>query len=100
MAISVAILPSWIKNSLYRWIYGYQIGKGVRIGFSPFVGVRRCRIGDHTRIGSLNLFTQIENLTIGSHVQIGFLNVFRGGEQVALGDYVTILRLNMFNAIV
>lgn len=100
LAVSIAILPSWIKNSLYRWLFGYQIGKGVRIGFSPFVGVRRCRIGDRTRIGSLNLFTQIEELSIGTAVQIGFLNVFRGGQRVTLGDYVTILRLNMFNAIV
>jgi acetyltransferase-like isoleucine patch superfamily enzyme len=97
--VLVALLPSWLKIPIYRIFYGYQIGKGVRIGCSPFVGVQRCRIGDHVRIGHLNLFYQVGELAIGSHTRIGFLNVFRGGERIALGEYVTILRQNVLNSI-
>jgi acetyltransferase-like isoleucine patch superfamily enzyme len=95
----VALLPSWLKMPIYRIFYGYQIGKRVRIGCSPFVGVQRCRIGDDVRIGHLNLFYQVGELAIGSHTRIGFLNVFRGGERIALGEYVTILRQNVLNSI-
>lgn len=99
-AMGIAALPWFLKNPLYRWLFGYRIGRGVRIGFSPFLGVRRCTIGDYTRIGSLNLFYQIEDLQLGERVQIGFLNVFRGGKRIGLGSYVSILRMNVFNAIV
>lgn len=95
----LALLPSWLKIPLYRWLFGYEIGRGVHIGLSPLVGVGRCRIGDDTRIGHLNLFYHVGRLEIGAHVQIGFLNVFRGGDRLTLGDYVTILRRNVFNSI-
>jgi acetyltransferase-like isoleucine patch superfamily enzyme len=99
-AVLIALLPSAVKILIYRWCFGYRIGRGVHIGFSPFLGVRRCSIGDYTRIGSFNLFKQIDELVIGSHVRIGFANGFRGGEQIRIDDYGTILRLNLFNAIV
>ncbi len=94
------MLPSFFKIPLYRWLYGYRIGKGVRIGFSPFVGVGRCTIGDNVRIGSFNLFTGVKELTIGEHTRIGFLNLVRGGDRVGFGAYMTVLRFNTFNAIV
>lgn len=96
----IALLPSFLKVPIYRWCYGYQIGKGVRIGLSPFVGVQHCRIGDQVRIGSLNLFNRIEELEIGGHARIGFLNLFRGGKRIDIGQYVTLLRQNVCNAIV
>lgn len=99
-ALALAALPWPLKNWLYRWLYGYRIGRGVRIGFSPFVGVRRCTIGDHARIGSLNLFAQVGDLDIGSHARVGYLNLFRGGDRIRVGPYATVLRLNVFNAIV
>jgi acetyltransferase-like isoleucine patch superfamily enzyme len=98
-ALGLAALPWFLKNTVYRRLFGYRIGRGVRIGFSPFLGVRRCKIGDHTRIGSFNLFTQVQDLEIGGHVRIGTLNLFRGGERITVGSYATILRLNVFNAI-
>lgn len=100
VAVLVAALPSFLKVPVYRWVYGYRIGRRVRIGFSPFVGVRACTIGDGVRIGSLNFFTRIRELHVGDHARIGVLNVFRGGDRVTVGAYATILRLNVFNAIV
>lgn len=99
-AVGLAALPSAIKIPLYRRLYGYLIGTGVRIGFSPFIGVAQCTIGDHTRIGSLNLFARVGELVIGGHVRIGFLNMVRGGDRVTIGDYATLLRSNVLNAIV
>ena len=99
LGVFVAVLPSWLKIPLYRSWYGYRIGSGVRIGFSPFVGVTRCEIGDGVRIGSFNLFLRIGQLEIGRHTQIGFANLIRGGARVTIGSYVSILRLNVFNAI-
>lgn len=99
LGVGLALLPSFLKVPLYRWLFRYQIGKGVRIGFSPFVGVGRCRIGDHARIGSFNLFYYVNDLEIGAHVQIGFLNLFRGGRKIKIDSYATVLRLNTFNAI-
>jgi len=98
-ALLVALLPSRIKVLWYRLGLGYQVDPDVKLGFSLFVGVRRCRIGKGTRIGSLNVFIDIDDLQIGQHVQIGFLNLFRGGKKIEIRDYATVLRLNVINAI-
>lgn len=98
--MALALLPSWMKIPIYRWFFGYRIGRGVRIGLSPFVGVCRCTIGDHVRIGSCNAFVGVGELEIGDRTRIGFFNLVRGGRKVSLGPYVTVLRQNVFNAIV
>ena len=100
LCAALALLPSPLKILIYRAFFGYKIGRGVRIGLSPFVGVGRCRIGDGTRIGSFNLFYRVDNLEIGAQVQIGFLNVIRGGREVRIGDYCSILRWNTVNSII
>jgi acetyltransferase-like isoleucine patch superfamily enzyme len=100
IGLGLALLPSPLKIPLYRWLFGYRIGKGVRIGLSPLIGVRRCRIGDHARIGSFNLFYEVGDLEVGDHARIGFLNLFRGGRKVRIGAYASILRQNVFNSII
>jgi acetyltransferase-like isoleucine patch superfamily enzyme len=99
LSLLVAALPGFLKLPLYRWLYGFRIGRGVRIGLSPFIGVRQCVIGDHVRIGSFNAFVRVEELTIGAHAHLGFGNLVRGGKRVTIGAYATILRLNVINAI-
>jgi acetyltransferase-like isoleucine patch superfamily enzyme len=96
----LALLPSIVKIPLYRWCCGFRIGRGVRIGVSPFFRVRACTIGDGVRIGHLNLFTDVRHLEIGERVEIGWLNVFRGGQLISIGKYGTILRRNVFNSII
>jgi acetyltransferase-like isoleucine patch superfamily enzyme len=100
LAVALALLPTWLKVPIYRRLFGFMIGKGVHIGLSPFVGVGRCRIGDHARIGSLNLFYKVGDLEVGEHVQIGFLNLFRGGRKARIGAYASVLRQNVFNSII
>lgn len=95
---AVALLPSAIARPCYRWFFGYKIGKRVRIGFSIIDAVD-CSIDDDVSIGHLNVFTRIEKLTIGDHTRIGVLNVIRGGKEVKIGRYCDILRLNEINSI-
>lgn len=100
LQIAIAMLPCWLKLPIYRSCFGYEIGRRVRIGFSPIVGVRRLRIGEGTRIGWFNVFYHIEEVVIGRRVTVGFLNCFRGGRLIRIGDYCSILRLNTMNAII
>ena len=94
----IAPLPSPLKKPLYRLLFGYRIGKRVKIGFS-IIDVRQCSIADDVSIGHLNLFTQVGSLTIGDHVRIGFLNIIRGGDLVNLGRYSELIRMNEINSI-
>ena len=94
----VALLPSPIARSGYRWLFGYKIGKRVRLGFSIIDAVE-CSIEDDVSIGHFNVFTRIEKLSIGDHTRIGVLNIFRGGKEISIGRYCDVLRLNEINSI-
>lgn len=94
----IAPLPSAIKRLLYRALFGYKIGKRVRIGLS-IIDAGVCEIGDEVSIGHLNLFIGTKELSIGEHTRIGHLNIFRGGDEIRIGRYCEILRLNEINSI-
>jgi len=94
----IALLPSFLKRTLYRMCFGYRIGKRVRIGLS-IIDARHCRIDDDVCIGHLNLVTRVEKFTAGDHVRIGHLNIIRGGDEVSLGRYAEIIRMNEINSI-
>ena len=94
----IAFFPSPIKRLCYRSLFGYKIGKRVRIGFS-IIDVVDCTIDDDVSIGHLNLFIGTKKLSIGDHSRIGHLNVIRGGNEVRLGRYSELIRLNEINSI-
>lgn len=94
----IALLPSFLKRPLYRWCFGYKLGKRVRIGLS-IVDAGECAIDDDVSIGHLNVITRVERLAIGDHARIGHLNIIRGGSEVSLGRYTEIIRLNEINSI-
>jgi acetyltransferase-like isoleucine patch superfamily enzyme len=94
----VGLLPGILKRPLYRLLFGYRIGRGVRIGLC-LLDAQHVELGDHTHIGHLNLILRVDRLLTGREVRIGTLNVIRGGERVQLGDYATVMRLNVLNAI-
>jgi acetyltransferase-like isoleucine patch superfamily enzyme len=98
MLALIALLPSFMKRPAYRALFGYRIGKRVRVGLS-IIDVRKCEIDDDVSIGHLNVFTGVEKLSIGDHVRIGHLNVFRGGQEIKLGRYSEVIRLNEINSI-
>jgi len=94
----VGLLPGPIKRPLYRALFGYRIGRGVRIGL-VLLDAEAVELGDGTEIGHLNLVTRVGSLVTGKSVRIGALNIIRGGERVRLGDYAEVMRLNVLNAI-
>src|SRR6266550_4894037 len=98
MLASVAFFPSALKRPCYRILFGYRIGKRVRIGLT-IIDVADCEIADDVIIGHLNLFVRVEKLTIGDHARIGHLNIIRGGDEVSLGRYSEIIRMNEINSI-
>jgi acetyltransferase-like isoleucine patch superfamily enzyme len=93
-----SILPSFAMRALYRWCFGYQIGKRVKLGFS-IIDARDCRIEDDVSIGHLNVIMLVDKLVIKDHTRIGHLNIIRGGNEVSLGRYSEILRMNEINSI-
>lgn len=75
-ALTLALLPNAVKLPLYRWLYGYKIGRDVRIGFTLIQDVARLEIGDHCRIGHFNRFRHVPLVCIGSYTTIGHFNQF------------------------
>jgi len=94
----IGCLPGYLKRPLYRALFGYRIGKGVRLGLA-LIDAAEVTLGDGTCIGHLSAVMRVGSLETGRMVRIGPLNLIRGGERVRLGDYATIGRLNVLNAI-
>jgi acetyltransferase-like isoleucine patch superfamily enzyme len=94
----IAVLPSFLLRPCYRLLFGYRIGKHVRIGFS-IIDARECHIDDDVRIGHFNVVLGVAKLEIGDHARIGYLNIIRGGDEVRLGRYTEIIRMNEINSI-
>lgn len=97
--VAVALLPAPVKPVLYRRLFGYRIGRHVRIG-ATVLDARVCEVGDYTTIGHGNAVLSVDRLVIGDHVRIGTLNLIRGGSEVTIGRGVRILRRNELNSIV
>jgi acetyltransferase-like isoleucine patch superfamily enzyme len=95
---ALALLPSFVKRTAYRVLFGYKMGKRVRIGVS-IIDVEGCVIEDDVTIGHLNVFIGTKRLRIGDHTRIGHLNIIRGGDEVNIGRYCDIVRLNEINSI-
>ena len=71
-AISIVLqyLPYYLKNPLYRYFLGYQIGKDVKIG-RTIIFAKKVIIHDHVRIGDGNYFMNIPLIEIKSFSTIG-----------------------------
>lgn len=96
--VVLALLPQGLKQRLYRHLFGYRIGTGVRIGVS-LLDARYCEIGDHTVVGHGNAVLGVARFVVGDHVRIGSLNLFRGGLSIEIGRYAEIIRRNEINSI-
>ena len=94
----LGLLPGILKRPLYRSLFGYRIGRGVRIGL-VLLDAQEVELGEGTEIGHLNLITRVGRLATGKRVRVGPLNIIRGGESVTLDDWAEVMRLNVLNAI-
>ena len=97
LALVALLPPSW-KPPVYRRVFGYKVGRRVRIGIS-LIDARTCVVADDVTIGHGNVVLGVGSLLVGDHALIGHLNVIRGGDEVRLGRYTHILRLNEINSI-
>jgi acetyltransferase-like isoleucine patch superfamily enzyme len=97
--VMVAFLPAGLKPAIYRRLFGYRVGRHVRIGIT-LLDAGSCEIGDDTTIGHGNVFVGTRQLVIGDHVRIGSLNLIRGGDEVTVGRWCEIIRRNELNSIV
>jgi acetyltransferase-like isoleucine patch superfamily enzyme len=95
----VALLPAVLKPPVYRRLFGYRIGRRVRIGLT-LLDARECEIGDDTAFGHGNVVISVGRLIVGDHVLVGSLNLIRGGDEVRLGRWCQIMRRNELNSIV
>jgi acetyltransferase-like isoleucine patch superfamily enzyme len=93
-----AILPNILKRPVYRFCFGFRVGRDVKIGIA-LLDCAQLTIDDGARIAHGVAFLQCKEVRVGKKVQIGFLNLFRGGERIYLGDYSVVLRMNVINAI-
>jgi acetyltransferase-like isoleucine patch superfamily enzyme len=93
-----AFLPGFLKRPIYRWCFGYRLGKQVKIGIA-LLDCAQLSVADNARIGHGVAFLRCGEVSIGTHAVIGALNVFRGGEAIYLGDWSQVLRANVINAI-
>jgi acetyltransferase-like isoleucine patch superfamily enzyme len=62
-------LPGPLKRAYYRRVFGWRIGRGVRVGLS-FVDARTVDLDEGCRIGHFNVFRGLAELRVGrgSHV--------------------------------
>ena len=112
VAVAVALLPGALKIAIYRRVYGYRIGRDVRIGLSIITGVPSLTIGDHCRVGHFNRFKDVPAVAVGSYCTIGHLNEFvssreftcpaslrerQNRPQLVVGDHVGISSRHYFD---
>ncbi|HVF92578.1 MAG TPA: hypothetical protein VNH22_21095 [Blastocatellia bacterium] len=95
---AIAIMPGFLKRPLYRWCFGYRIGRNARVGIA-LIDCATLVVGDYARIAHGTAFFRCGEVRVGEHAIIGPLNLFRGGQSIELGDYSQVMRMNIINAI-
>ena len=93
-----SLMPGPLKRFAYRHLFGFRVGRRVRIGLA-LLDCASLSIGDDSKVGHGAAFLRCGDVSIGRHVEIGPLNLFRGGDRLHLGDYSQVLRFNVINAI-
>jgi serine acetyltransferase len=98
LLLAAAFLPLSIKRQIYRWGFGYRIGRGVAIGVA-YLDCATLTVADGARIGHGVIFCCCGDVRIGRNAKIGPLTLVRGGARIELGDYSLVRQLNVINAI-
>jgi hypothetical protein len=58
---AVACMPNVLKRPCYRFLFGYRLASGVRVGFS-LLNVQTLDLAEGTRIGHFNVITRVGRL--------------------------------------
>lgn len=96
--VLTGLLPNVLKKPVYRLLFGYRFGHGVRIGCA-LLDARELDLAAGVQIRHLSAITRVGHFEAGENARIGHLNLVRGGERVVLGDYAELIRFNVLNAI-
>lgn len=75
LSLLVILLPSRLKIPIYRHVFGYRIGKHVKIGLS-WIKVGQLEIGNHVVICHFVRFKNVPEVKIGDYCTIGFGTTF------------------------
>lgn len=86
---------SSIKVLLLRKLFGYAIGKNVKIGKS-IVNCEKVTIGDDVYIADNNVFS-CKEILIGNSTKIHSGNVFQGNTSFSIGDNSRIINNHYFD---
>lgn len=86
---------NFLKIFLLRKLFGYKIGKGVKIGKS-IINCKKVRIGDNVYIASRNSFS-CEEIQIGTNAHIHSGNTFLGKGTFILGENSRIINNHYFD---
>jgi len=69
-----ALFPWPVRCALLNALFGWQVDRSARIGWSLFVGVRRVRLGPRAGIGHFTVFRDLNHLELGADSSIGQWN--------------------------
>jgi acetyltransferase-like isoleucine patch superfamily enzyme len=73
----IGLVPSnRLRIFLYRRIFGYEIGRGARIGMLNVIACRHMRLGPGATIGRRNVFRGCFDFIAGPRLFVGHGNVF------------------------
>lgn len=75
--IFICILPMFLKRSLLKSLYGYDIHPTARIGLS-FVYPKKLVMGKNSKIGHFNTAVHLDEVILGDYVSIGRGNWITG----------------------
>jgi acetyltransferase-like isoleucine patch superfamily enzyme len=84
-----AVLPNFLKILIYRRVLNWEIGYGVKIGFS-YIDAKNVVLGDHVRIGHFNVIRNLNHFRIGSNTYIANFNSIFGS---AYADWASYLKI-------
>ncbi len=77
-------MPSPLRRLAYRWLLGYEVGRGVSFAFGSAVVGKKVRLADHVSIGLLTV-VQGRQISIGRHSSIGMMS-YLSCERIEIGE--------------
>jgi acetyltransferase-like isoleucine patch superfamily enzyme len=96
LLVLIKYIPfSNIKNQLYRILFGYSIGKNVKVGKS-MINCKKVTIGDGVYIANHNVFS-CEEIAIGDNTKIQSGNIFLGKSSFSIGKNSRIINNHYFD---